>query len=140
MVKVKVDNIQINEHYNLNLMEISIICCMYMECISSRSVLCTFEYNCLHFLQQNWNQTWWGCLFYQNFELLSKFGRKYNIPFLKLSVDLEEESFYNDMLKAGTQEHSDNRENAKFITHGWIFQCTDVCWCCIRMFQSTLEK
>ena len=48
------------------------------------------------------------------------------IPFLKLSVDLEEESFYNDMLKAWTQEQFDNRENAKFITHGWIFQCTDV--------------
>ena len=119
---------------------LSIIYCMYMECISSRSVLCTFEYNYLHFLQQNWNQTWWGYLFYQNFELLSKFGRKYHVPFLKLSVDLEEESFYNDMLKAWTQEQFDNRENAKFITHGWIFQCTDVCWCCIRIFQSTLEK
>ena len=34
MVKVNVDNIEINEHYNLNSMEISIICCMYMECIS----------------------------------------------------------------------------------------------------------
>ena len=85
-------------------MEISIICFMYMECISSRSVLYTFEYNCLHFLQQKWNQKWRGYLFYQNFELLYKFGRKYNVPFLKLSVDLEEESIYNDMLKAWTQE------------------------------------
>ena len=59
-----------------------------------------------------------GYLFYKNFELLSKFGRKYNVPFLKLSVDLEEESLYNDMLKARTQEQFDNRENAKFITHG----------------------
>ena len=121
-------------------MEISIICCMYIECLSSRSVLCTFKYNCLLFLQQNWNQTWKGYLFYQNFELLSKFGRKYDVPSLKLLVDLEEELFYNDMLKAWTQEQFDNRENAKFITHGWIFQCTDVCWCCIRIFQSTLEK
>ena len=38
-------------------------------------------------------------LFYQNFELLYKFGKKYNVPFLKLSVDLKEESFYNGMLK-----------------------------------------
>ena len=109
-------------------MGFSIICChgMFMECISIRSVLCTLEYNCLHFLQKNWNQTWWGYLFYVNFEFLSKFGRKYNVPFLKLSVHLKEESFYNDMLKAWTQEQFDNRENAKFITHGWIFQYTDV--------------
>ena len=65
-----------------------------------------------------------GYLFHQNFELLFNFGRKYNVPFLKLSVDLEEESFYNIMLKAWTQEQFDNGENAKFITHGWIFQCT----------------
>ena len=34
------------------------------------------------------------------FRIVIQIWQKYNVPFLKLSVDLEEESFYNDMLKA----------------------------------------